>query len=75
MTDVEAVVDRLGDRGYRLAQLEAGVALGRLYLATYAHRDLGGRGLTFFDDAVTDLLSPRAADQTPTTMFVLGHPK
>jgi SagB-type dehydrogenase family enzyme len=75
LTDVEAVVDRLGDRGYRLAQLEAGVALGRLYLATYAHRDLGGRGLTFFDDAVTDLLSPRAADQTPTTMFVLGHPK
>jgi SagB-type dehydrogenase family enzyme len=71
-TDVEAVAERLGDRGYRLAQLEAGVVLGRLYLATYAHRPLGGTGLTFFDDEVTDFLSPRAAGQTPTTLFVLG---
>jgi SagB-type dehydrogenase family enzyme len=74
VTDVSRVVGNVGDRGYRLAQLEASVALGRLYLATYAHRDLGGRGLTFYDDAVTDLLSPRAADQTPMTMFVFGHP-
>ncbi|NHN57736.1 MULTISPECIES: SagB/ThcOx family dehydrogenase [Halorussus] len=72
MTDVEAVVEELGDRGYRLAQLEAGIALGRLYLATYAHRPLGGTGLTFFDDEVTDYLSPRAAGQTPTTLFAMG---
>ncbi|WP_435180007.1 SagB family peptide dehydrogenase [Halorussus sp. AFM4] len=72
MTDVEAVVGELGDRGYRLAQLEAGVVLGRLYLATYAHRPLGGTGLTFFDDEVTDFLSPRGADQTPTTLFAMG---
>jgi SagB-type dehydrogenase family enzyme len=72
MTDVDEVVEALGDRGYRLAQLEAGVVLGRLYLATYAHRPLGGTGLTFYDDEVTDHFSPRAADQTPTTMFALG---
>ena len=72
MTDVDAVVEKLGDRGYRLAQLEAGIVLGRLYLATYAHRPLGGTGLTFFDDEVTDYLSPRAEGQTPTTLFVLG---
>jgi SagB-type dehydrogenase family enzyme len=72
MTDVEAVTEILGDRGYRLAQLEAGVVLGRLYLATYAHGPLGGTGLTFYDDEVTDHFSPRAADQTPTTMFALG---
>jgi len=71
-TDVDAVVEALGNRGYRLAQLEAGLVLGRLYLATYAHRDLGGTGLTFFDDTVTDYLSPRAAGQTPTTLFALG---
>ncbi|WP_115862733.1 SagB/ThcOx family dehydrogenase [Halorussus litoreus] len=71
-TDVEKVVEELGNRGYRLAQLEAGLVLGRLYLATYAHRDLGGTGLTFFDDRVTDHLSPRAAGQTPTTLFAMG---
>ncbi len=71
-TDVDAVVDRLGNRGYRLAQLEAGVVLGRLYLATYAHRDLGGTGLTFDDDAVADHLATDAARPSPTTMFALG---
>jgi SagB-type dehydrogenase family enzyme len=74
VTDVGRVAGELGDRGYRLAQLEASVALGRLYLATDAHRNVGGRGLTFYDDAVTDLLTPRAADQTPMTTFVFGHP-
>jgi SagB-type dehydrogenase family enzyme len=72
MADVEAIVERLGDRGYRLAQLEAGVVLGRLYLATYAHGSLGGTGLTFEDRAVTEFLSPRAADQAPMTMFAMG---
>lgn len=72
LADVEAVVARLGDRGYRLAQLAAGVVLGRLYLATYAHGSLGGTGLTFTDRAVTEFLSPRAADQAPMTMFAMG---
>jgi SagB-type dehydrogenase family enzyme len=75
LSDLDAVVDRLGNRGYRLAQLVGGVSLGRLYLATYAHRTLGGRGFTFYDDPVTDYLSPRAAGQTPLTMFAFGHPE
>ncbi|WP_256299125.1 SagB family peptide dehydrogenase [Haloarchaeobius salinus] len=75
MADVDAVVDRFGNRGYRLAQLQAGVELGRLYLATYAHRRLGGRGFTFFDDLVTDHLSPRASNQTPMTLFAFGQPE
>ena len=73
--DVDALVERLGNRGYRLAQLLGGVTLGRLYLATYAHRPLGGRGFTFFDDLVTDQLSPRAVNQTPMTMFAFGKPE
>jgi SagB-type dehydrogenase family enzyme len=73
LTDVGAVVDALGDRGYRLAQFEAALAGGRLYLATYAHRRLGGLGLTFFDDEVTDHLRPRAAGQTPTFMYAVGR--
>jgi SagB-type dehydrogenase family enzyme len=74
MTDLEAVVDRLGDRGYRAAQLEAAIVAGRCYLGAYAHADLGATGLTFYDDAVTEFLSPRAAGQTPTFLWTLGRP-
>ena len=72
LADVERVVGRLGNRGYRLAQLAGGVSLGRLYLATYAHLGLGGRGFTFYDDLVTEHLSPHAGGGTPMTMFALG---
>lgn len=72
MADIEAIVETLGNRGYRLAQLEAGITLGRLYLATAAHRRLGGTGLTFFDELVTDFLSPRASSQMPMTLFAFG---
>jgi SagB-type dehydrogenase family enzyme len=74
LADIDRLVDVAGNRGYRVAQLAGGVALGRLYLATYAHRTLGGRGFTFYDDLVTDHLSPRAADQTPMTLFAFGKP-
>ncbi|MFB6191868.1 MAG: hypothetical protein ABEI11_00935 [Haloarculaceae archaeon] len=74
MTDVGAVTDALGDRGYRAAAVEAAVTAGRLYLATYAHRALGGTGLTFYDDAVTEFLSPRAAGQTPAFLYTMGRP-
>lgn len=74
MADVDTVVAQVGNRGYRLAQLIGGICLGRLYLATYAHRALGGRGFTFYDDEVTDHLSPRAATQTPLTLFAFGRP-
>ena len=74
VADVDAAVDAVGNRGYRLAQLEAGIGLGRLYLATYAHLALGGRGFTFYDDLVTEHLSPRGAGQTPMTLFAFGRP-
>ena len=73
VADVNAVVERFGNRGYRLAQLEGGLALGRLYLATYAHLGVGGRGFTFYDDRVADYLAPHAAQQ-PMTLFALGKP-
>lgn len=73
MTDIDAIVEQAGNRGYRLAQLAGAVGLGRLYLATYAHRALGGRGFTFYDDLVTEHL-PRAANQTPMTLFAFGTP-
>ncbi|MFC4358007.1 SagB family peptide dehydrogenase [Halobium salinum] len=73
LANLERVVDRLGDRGYRVAQLEAAIAGGRFYLATYAHRGLGGTGLTFFDDPVTEFFGPAAARTTPMFLYVFGH--
>jgi len=75
MADLDAVADALGDRGYRAAQFEAALTAGRLYLATYAHRDLGGTGLTFFDDTVTECFEPRAAGQTPMFLYTMGRPE
>ncbi|WP_247728323.1 SagB/ThcOx family dehydrogenase [Halovivax limisalsi] len=73
LADLDAIVDSLGNRGYRLAHLEAGLTLGRLYLATYAHRDLGGLGLTFFDDLVTEHFEPAASGRAPMTSFAFGR--
>jgi hypothetical protein len=73
LADVDSIVDRLGNRGYRLAQLLGGIALGRLYLATYAHLGPGGRGFTFYDGLVSEHLSPRAAAQEPMTLFAFGN--
>ena len=54
-----SLVAQLGNRGYRVAQLEGGVIGGRVYLGTTA-LGLGATGLTFFDDYVTELLlAPR----------------
>ncbi|MEF8851497.1 MAG: SagB/ThcOx family dehydrogenase [Haloarculaceae archaeon] len=72
VADVDAVVERFGNRGYRVAQLEAGLDLGRLYLATYAHLGLGGRGFTFFDERVAEHLGTHG--QVPMTLFAFGRP-
>ena len=58
--DLGGVLERFGNRGYRLANLEAGLVGGRLYLAAYAQR-FGATGLTFYDDAVVAFFSPHAA--------------
>jgi hypothetical protein len=47
----------LGGRGYRVAQLQAAVAAGRLYLGAYA-QCLGASGITFYDDAVSEFPCP-----------------
>ncbi|QSX00504.1 SagB/ThcOx family dehydrogenase [Haloterrigena alkaliphila] len=74
LTDLEEIVDSFGDRGYRAAQLEAALTAGRLYLGTYAHLRLGGTGLTFYDDVVTDFFAPRATGQTPLFLYTMGRP-
>src|SRR5262249_14169418 len=36
MTDLDRVLSRLGNRGYRAAQMEAGIVGGKVYIAAYA---------------------------------------
>lgn len=48
---LEPLLEALGSRGYRAAQLEAGVVSGRLQLAVFA-LGVGATCLTFYDDAV-----------------------
>lgn len=74
LADVDAVTEQMGDRGYRVAQFEAAATAGRLYLATYAFDDLGGTGLTFYDDAVSEFFEPRASGQTPMFLYTIGRP-
>jgi nitroreductase len=55
-----ADLDQLDDRGYRDAQLDAGLVSGRLHLAAFA-LGIGATGMTFLDSEVPGLLgSPLA---------------
>jgi SagB-type dehydrogenase family enzyme len=69
MSDLNKILDSLGNRGYRASQFEAGVIAGKIYLAAYAQK-IGASGSTFFDDAVSEFFSPHAADKS--TMIAVG---
>ena len=71
LADLRLTLGRLGNRGYRAAQLEAAIRGGKIYLAAYAQR-LGASGLTFFDDDVTDFFSPSAAGQSVMFLIAVG---
>ena len=73
LTDLKPVLERYGNRGYRAAQLEAGIIGGKLYLAAYSQR-LGATGLTFFDDDVTAFFSPHAEGKSAMFLVALGVP-
>jgi SagB-type dehydrogenase family enzyme len=72
LADLEPVLARFGNRGYRAAQLAAAILAGKLYLASYALR-LGATGLTFFDDDVTAFFSPHAAGKSVLFLLAAGH--
>jgi SagB-type dehydrogenase family enzyme len=73
LADLESILERYGNRGYRAVQLEAGAIGGRMYLAAYAQR-LGATGLTFFDDDVTNFFSPHAKSKSPIFLLAIGKP-
>src|SRR5262249_58986484 len=73
LVDLDAVLARLGARGYRVAQLEAAIEGGKAYLAAYA-LGLGATGLTFFDDDVTSFFSPHSVGKSVMFLVAIGIP-
>jgi SagB-type dehydrogenase family enzyme len=71
LTELGPVLATYGNRGYRLAQLEAALYAGRLHLAAQA-LGLGAVGSTSFDDEVVDFFSPRAANASYMFITVFG---
>jgi len=70
--DLAGVLSARGNRGYRVANLEAGIVGGRLYLGAYAQR-FGATGLTFYDAAVASFFSPHAAGKDALFVTALGR--
>ncbi|MGA8763460.1 MAG: SagB/ThcOx family dehydrogenase [Candidatus Sulfotelmatobacter sp.] len=73
LANLERILERYGNRGYRAVQMEAGAIGGRMYLAAYAQR-LGATGLTFFDDDVTSFFSPHAEGKSAIFLLAIGKP-
>lgn len=71
LADLDAVLERFGNRGYRAVQLEAGILGGKVYLGAYAQR-LGATGLTFYDDDVIEFFSPHANGKSAIFLMAVG---
>ena len=74
LSDLQFILERFGNRGYRAVQLEAGILGGKLYLAAYAQR-LGASGLTFYDDDVVSFFSPHAQGKNSIFLMAVGRSK
>jgi SagB-type dehydrogenase family enzyme len=72
MAPLDSILEALGDRGYRAAELEGGIVGGRMYLGAYAHR-FGATGLTFYDDEVVEFFSPDAAAKSCMLVVAVGE--
>src|SRR2546425_1140613 len=60
LAPLDRILPAFGNRGYRLANLEAGIAGGRAYLAAYT-QGFGASGLTFHGRHRGEVFSPPAA--------------
>jgi len=71
LSDLNRVLQRFGNRGYRAVQIEAGITGGKLYLSAYS-LGLGASGLTFYDDDVVKCFSPHAEGKDAIFVVALG---
>jgi len=76
LAHLPSILQRYGDRGYRLAQLEGALHAGKLHLGTHA-LGLGAVGSTAFDDEVIDFFAPHAdgLDYMFVTVFGKRRPR
>ncbi|OLC38046.1 MAG: hypothetical protein AUH81_04780 [Candidatus Rokubacteria bacterium 13_1_40CM_4_69_5] len=72
LAPLDALLASFGTRGYRLANLQAGLIGGRAYLAAYGQR-FGASGLTFYDRKVVEFFSPHAAGLDAIFVTALGR--
>jgi SagB-type dehydrogenase family enzyme len=72
LSDLDDLFARLGERGYRVAQMAGGIAGARAELAATA-LGLGATGLTFFDDEVTRLFEPAASGRQVMYLVAVGR--
>jgi SagB-type dehydrogenase family enzyme len=70
---LDPILDVLGSRGYRSAQLEAGIVSGRLALCAFA-LSLGATGLTFIDDLVSRYFDTATSPMLVTSVGVPDTP-
>ena len=71
LAHLPSILDRYGNRGYRLAQLEGALHAGKLHLGTHA-LGLGAVGSTAYDDEVIEFFSPHAAGKDYGFVTVFG---
>ena len=71
-SDLREILSRYGNRGYRLANLEAGIIGGKCYLAAYS-LGLGASGLTFYDNDTIGFFSPHSEGKDAIFVTALGR--
>ena len=72
LADLESLLQRFGNRGYRVVQLQAGILGGKMYLCAGA-LGLGASGLTFYDDDVSAFFTPHATGKSAIFVVALGQ--
>ena len=71
-SNLREILSRYGNRGYRLANLEAGIIGGKCYLGAYS-LGLGASGLTFYDNDTIGFFSPHAEGKDAIFVTALGR--
>jgi len=71
LADLDPILERYGNRGYRLAQVGCSLSAGKLHLGTHA-LGLGAVGSTALDDEVIAFFSPHAAGKRYMFVTVFG---
>jgi SagB-type dehydrogenase family enzyme len=71
LTDLDPVLAHYGNRGYRIAQLEAALYGSRLHLGTHAV-GLGAVGSTSFDNEVVEFFAPGSTSAAYMFVVVFG---